>query len=75
MSCVRTLEETHTDVHMDKSRTEMSNLLPDERTLRVEGRGRKAESGTRARRLLTKALFIPHVPPLGMWRQLETEKI
>lgn len=51
MSCVCTLEETHTNVHMDKSRTEMSYLLPDERTLRIGGRRRRAESGTRARTL------------------------
>ena len=49
------------------------NLLPEEGTLRREQRGRRAESGTRASKPLTKALFIPCAPPLGMWTQLRPE--
>lgn len=50
-------------------------LLPEEAQRTHRGRGWDEETGTRASRRLTKALFISHLPPLSMWRPLGLKKI
>lgn len=50
-------------------------LLPEEAQRTHRERGWEEETGTRASRHLTKALFISHLPPLSMWRPLGLKKI